>query len=146
MTIVDKIRDSLQQFTGTPCYYQSEEQLNTILDYGQLPCTFFDLLRTQQVTTDIGNLRERVQVAIFFADVATGFDFNATDNERVIDAQKTIAFKWVLSMATNNNLRLLSVDGSERAYAEYDVLLTGFAIRVTLEELYGVTMCNGASD
>lgn len=141
MTITSKIKDSVRESLGIPCYYQSEEELNRIFDGGEFPCAFFTLLRSQGITQDNGNIRERVQIAMFFADVAE-FDYNAERNERIIDLQKQRAYKWLLSLRRSDTLRLVSTDGSERAYAEYDVILTGYAVRVTLEELQGVTICD----
>ncbi len=137
MTIIDKIKQSVTDATGVPCYYQSEEELNRILDNAQLPCALFVLLRGGQLTTTNGHLRERVQVAMFFAD-KTDFDFTAHENEEIINKQKQRAYKWLLSLNTSKLLRVIGIIGTERAYTDYDVILTGYAVNVTLEELRGV--------
>lgn len=140
MTIPDKIKQSVKAATGLKCYYQSEEELNRIFDNADFPCAFFVLLRGQQLNTDNGNYRERLQVAMFFADT-TDFDATAEANERIIDKQKRHAYKWLYSLQTDKTFRLVSVNSSERVYSEYDVMVTGYAINVTIEELQGVTAC-----
>lgn len=140
MTIVDKIKSSIEAATSVPLYYQSEERLNEILDSAQFPCAFLYILTNQQLTTDSRQFRERLQVAVFFVE-PTEFDFVSVENERIIDNCKRRALKWLQGMNTDKWLRLVAINNTERVYDVMDAVLTGFAVNVTIEELTGV--CNG---
>ena len=140
MTIVDKIKESISVATDLPVYYQSEEQLNRIADNADYPCAYFFLLQTQGITTDSMTLRERVNIAVFFVNL-TEFDFNADENEAIIDECKQKAMRWLAMLPRDAYFRLTAVGQSERLYDTFDAQLTGYAVNVTLEELEG--FCNG---
>lgn len=139
MSIVEKIKNSITAATGLKCYYQSEGDLNRIFDNAEFPSAFFVLLQSGQANTANGNYRERVQIAVFFCDLS-GFDDTAMKYEHIIEKCKERAFLW-LSRLNKSELKLVSINGTNRAYHEYDVMLAGFAVNVTVEELVGVTVC-----
>lgn len=140
MTIIDKIKESISVATDLPVYYQSAEQLNRIADNATYPCAYFFLLTTQGISTDSMSLRERVNIAVFFVDL-TEFDFDAMQNEAIIDECKQKAMRWVSMLSRDPYLRLTDLGASERIYDNFDAQLTGYAVNVTLEELEGY--CNG---
>lgn len=141
MTIVEKIQQSITAATGLRCYYQSAEQLNTIADNINYPCAYFFLLQQQQLNVTSARPRERVQIAVFFVNM-TEFDFNSIENERIIDGCKERALQWVRGLSRDKYLRLISNNGTQRVYDEFDVILTGFAVNVTVEELVGADICD----
>lgn len=136
MSITQKIQESVKAATEVRCYYQSAEALNRIADYAEMPCAAFTLLEQQQLTTDNGNYRERVQIAMFFVDV-TEFDFEAAQNELIIQGCKRLALQWLKALQQSKTLRLIANNGTQRVYDEADAILTGFAVNVTLEEIEG---------
>lgn len=140
MTIVDKIRDSVHAATGLQLHYQSAEMLNTLLDSVTYPAAYLYLLRSTQIDTNGAHFRERPQIAVFFVQ-PTEFDFNSLENERLIDECKQLAYQWLRSLYRSKELRVVSVNGGERVYDEMDVILTGFAINLTIEELVGDYEC-----
>lgn len=137
MMFVEKIIKSVETATGLKCYYQSAEEINRIFDYADHPSAHFFLIDSAGVQMSAGNIRERVQVAIFFCDL-TEFDFNSIENEKIIEQCKERAFRWLDSLSRSPLLRLVSVTNSTRVYNAYDSILTGFALNCTLEELKGI--------
>lgn len=137
MTIIEKIQNSVKAATGLVCYYQSVEQLDRIADNAEYPCAYLFLLQQQGLNIDGGNIRERLNISVFFVN-PTEFDFNAVENERIIERCRRSAFKWLRYLMRNSDFRLISENGSERVYDEFDVILTGYAVNVTIEELKGV--------
>lgn len=137
MTLIEKIKHSVEKATKLTCVYQSAEDVNRIVDNIEMPCAVFFLLTSGQVADDLRNIRERVTVAMFFVDL-TEFDFQAIENEHIIDRCKKSAGKWLASLVSSHDLRLVSVEGTERVYDRFDAQLTGYAVRVTVEELQGV--------
>ena len=135
--IVKNIIESVAGACGIQCHYQSVEQLNRLLDNAEFPCAYFFLLTQNTLNVDGGNLRERVQVAVFFVE-PTEYDFAAVENEEIIERCKQRALQWVRSLWSNSYLRLIGVNNTQRVYDEMDVTLTGFAVNVTLEELKGI--------
>lgn len=140
MTIVEKIKQSVEAATGVQLFYQSAEQLNRQLDNVQLPCAYLFLLENQSLNVDGGHLRERLNIAVFFVD-KTEFDFESFENERIIDTCKQRAYTWLQSLTNDAYIRLLNVIGTQRVYDVMDVILTGFAVQVTIEEMQGVWPC-----
>lgn len=136
MTITERIQNSVKAATGLVCYYQSAEELNRLLDYAEFPCAYLFLLSSQQVTTTSGVVRERLTIGVFFVE-PTEFDFHSAENEVIIDRCKRRAFKWLRSLMRDSEFRLVATNNTERVYDEFDAILTGFALNVTIEELKG---------
>lgn len=136
MTIIDKIRHSVEGAAKMKLHYQSAEQLNRIADYTDYPCAFLFLLQSQGLNIENSNYRERLQVAIFFV-TRSEFDFRSEENERLIDDCKQAAYRWLQSLRRDKYLRLEGVNGTERVYDYFDAQLTGYAVNVTVEELTG---------
>lgn len=141
MTIVEKIKHSIEDATGLPVLYQSVEQLNRIADNADYPCAFFFLLQEQRLNTDSDNIRERVQIAVFFVEQSV-FDFDAVENEEIIQRCKERAITWIRALRTDDFIRLISQNATERVYDYFDAQLTGFAVNVTIEELVGNRGCD----
>lgn len=140
MTITEKIKKSVTTATGLPVFYQSAEQLNRICDYTEYPCAYFFLLQTQGISTENMTPREQVRVGVFFVNT-TEFDFEAEQNEAIIQGCKENAFKWIATLPRDKYFRLVSIGQSERVYDQFDAQLTGYCVNVVLEEIDGY--CNG---
>lgn len=144
MTIIDKIKTSIQRAMGQmekfPVYYHDEPTLNVIADTMVFPCAMVQLLVDGTATLDGGQAKEIVSAAVFFIEPSE-FDFNAEQNERIIDRCKQRAFKWLLSLPLDQYLDIESVERTQRVYQQFDAILTGFAVLVRLKELQGVTDC-----
>ena len=151
-TIIDKLKASVQALeiekgSGTylPFYYDDAEMQNIRFDFVAAPLVACVPIESGMVQ-DAGQMfHERLTLAIWFADAmaqATAGDYDALKNEQVIDACKKRAFRWAASLAPANELRLVSVNGSMRAYLERDAYLTGYMLNVTIEEVSGIRRCD----
>ena len=142
MTIVDKIIASIQAELGAdfPVYYHDEPTLNLMTSQMQFPCALFQLLTTGNAVNEAGQIKERVSAAVFFVEPSQ-FDFNAVDNERIIDRCKGKAFAWVNALNVDPWLSLTALNRTTRVYDQYDDILTGFGVFVDLTELNGWSDC-----
>lgn len=142
MTIVEKIIASIQAELGAdfPVYYHDEPTLNLMTSQMQFPCALFQLLTTGNAVNEAGQIKERVSAAVFFVEPSQ-FDFNAVDNERIIDRCKAKAFAWVNALSADPWLSLSALNRTTRVYDQYDDILTGFGVFVDLTELNGWSDC-----
>lgn len=139
MSIINKIKSSVEAATGLACYYHSAVELDRLFDNAPLPCAFFTLLTEAEVVNDTSQLRERAEVAVFFCD-KTDFDFGSAENEAIISVQRANAFRWVNAINGSD----ISLDGdlrSERIYDRFDCNVTGYGIRCTITENVGESKC-----
>ena len=140
-TIVNKIKQSVQSSTGLACLYGSLDDINVQMeDQTNFPVAFFVLLNNGNLNDTGQNYRERVDVAVFFVQ-PTEFDFNSIENESLIENCKDYATLWLNSLFLDGELRYISTLNTSRVYNQTDTILTGFAVRVRLEEMMGNTMC-----
>lgn len=141
MNVIEKLKASIEA-TGTPFFYGSRGDINRVLDRAPLPCAFAYLLETNAVTDTNGICRERLTLAVFFVN-KTVFDFEAVENEDIIDACKRDAFKWYTRMRMSDDFRLIAMNNTLRVYDEIaDATVTGYALNITIEELEGIGACN----
>lgn len=147
MTIVDKIFNSIQSELGAsfPVYYHDEATLNLLTGDMDFPCALFQLLTTGNAVQEGGQVKERVSAAVFFVEKSE-FDFNARDNEVIIDRCKKRAFRWLLSLSASQDVALYALNRTSRVYDQYDDILTGFGLFVDLSEMFGVTDCEDIPD
>lgn len=136
-TIVNKIKQSVQSGTGLTCLYGSLDSINVQMeDQTTFPVAFFVLLNNGNLNDRSSNYRERVDVAMFFVQ-PTEFDFESVENEALIEQCKQYAFQWLNSLFLGGELRYITTFNTSRVYNEMDSILTGFALRVRIEELVG---------
>lgn len=159
MTIVDKIKNSIKAALNWtemvtdengntsevlhefPVYYHDDATLNLMTDTMDFPCAIVLLLTTGNVDTDGGQRRERVSAAVFFVE-PSDFDFDADENEAIIDRCKTRGFDW-LGHITQDHYITATLTRTERTYNRYDDILTGMGFLVEVTELQGWTGCSG---
>lgn len=136
-TIVNKIKKSVQSGTGLTCLYGSLDSINVQMgDQTDFPVAFFVLLNNGSLDDRSSNYRERVDVAMFFVK-PTEFDFESIENEAIISECKQCAFQWLNSLFLGGDLRYITTLNTSRVYNQMDDILTGYALRVRLEELVG---------
>lgn len=140
-TIIDKLRRSLEnvrneQGETVPFVYEDANIQNIVFDRIVPPFVACVPLTSSAVQAGHNLFRERITIAVWFADKMAGLngDYNAEENERIIDECKQRAFEWAQSLTPAGELSLVSVNGAERAYLERDANLTGYMLNVTLEE------------
>lgn len=136
MTIVDKIKKSIEDATSLPCYYHDEATLNMEADAAQYPCAMFYIVESGDVQNVSGQLKERVNAYVYFCNL-TEFDFDAEANEEVIEGCKDDAFAWLGNASTDENISIVNINRTARLYKKFDAITTGFALDLTIEELNG---------
>lgn len=141
MTIIEKIKQSVEGATGMPFLYHAAGELNELIARcGELPVAYSFLIDSGTIDDVNGRYHERVTIAVMFCD-KTEFDFNALENEQIIDRMKVKAYKWMQSLRMSNALRVISVNNTQRLYDNTTDILTGFAVNITLEDITGVGEC-----
>lgn len=140
MALIKKIRQSVEAFTDLECIYHDGGEIGRLIDRSPLPCAYMFLLTDAQEVEYQGQSVERADVAVFFCD-KTDFDFDSADNEEIIQRCRRSALQWLQGLRGTDVLRVLSVGRSERVYDQFDVIVTGFGLRLTLEEVEGVSTC-----
>lgn len=142
MTIVDKITSSIKATHGVdfPVYYHDEPTLDLIAAEMEFPCAVVYLITTGAVTMGSGQARETVSAAVFFVEPSE-FDFDAVQNEVIIDRCKRKAMQWLLSLTMDQWLELAEVERTQRVYEQFDDIVTGYGVMARLTELVGVTGC-----
>ena len=152
MTIIDKLKASIEALeveqgsnTHMPFVYAPAEVQNIVLDGMQPPFVVCMPIESAAVEDTGGTIRERITIAVWFADLMcenVAGDYDALENEQIIDRCKRRAFRWAASLSPAKDLRLVSLNGSMRAYLERDAFLTGYMLNATIEEMDGVSRCN----
>jgi len=142
MTIIEKIRASIQAVHGNDfkVYYHDDPTLNIIADTMTLPAAIVTLITQGTIDQQSGQYREVVSAAVFFVDKSE-FDFDADENEKIIDACKRRCLRWLAALPMDAYLDLVRWERTSRVYERFDAILTGFAVMVDLREREGVTDC-----
>lgn len=141
MTIIEKIKQSVEGATSVPFLYHAAGELNELIARcNELPVAYSFLIENGAIDDVNGRYHERVTIAVIFCD-KTEFDFNAIENEQIIDRMKVKAFKWLQSLRMNNALRVVSVNNTQRLYDNTTDVLTGYAVNITIEDVAGVGEC-----
>ena len=142
MSIIEKIKQSVERATGLPFYYDTPQTLNVRLDRATYPCAMLHIVTSGALADDNGIMRERLNVEVLFT-TTSHLDFDGTDVENnELDVMKMHAFKWILSLFRSRTLRLVTLNGTNRYYATDDAIYSAYGVNVTLEEIQGVTACD----
>lgn len=142
MTIIEKIKQSVEGATGMPFLYHAAGELNELIARcGELPVAYSFLIDSGTIDDVNGRYHERVTLAVMFCD-KTEFDFNALENEQIIDRMKIKAYKWLQSLRLSNDLNIVSINQTQRLYDSTTDILTGYAVDVTLEDIEGYGVCD----
>ena len=144
MTFIDKLRITIERATACRFYYHAAGELNEVLAgvrVGCDPIAFAYLLKGGEVDVQRNQLREGVNLAVFFCK-KTEFDFNSEENERLIDDCKRLAFGWISLLRKSGYFETVGSITTERVYDTTTDILTGIAVNVTLRELQGYGECD----
>lgn len=142
MTIVEKIIASIQAELGAdfPVYYHDDPTLNLMTQTMEFPCALLILLTNGRTVQEAAQVKERVTAAVFFVEPSQ-FDFDAVQNEAIIDRCKRRAFRWLGGLGSDPWLSLEATNNTSRTYNRYDDILTGYGVSVDLVELNGFDGC-----
>lgn len=142
MNVIKKLKQNVEDAACVPFFYGSRGDINRILDRAPLPCAFAYLLESGTTDDTNGICRERLTFALFFID-KTDFDFEAIENEDIIDECKKRAFYWYTKNRIFSDFQNVRINNTSRLYDEIaDATVTGYALNVTMDEAEGVGTCN----
>lgn len=140
MTIIDKIKASVEA-VELPFEYASAEGLNIALDNAEFPCALMLLLQSGAVADENGRYHERITFVISFSEL-TDFDADSLENEVIIDRCKQRAFEWLTLLRSNTDFKDLTINSTARDYLEYDVIITGYSLNISITEAVGFGVCD----
>lgn len=140
MTIIDKIKKSVETATDYKFYYDSPETLNTRLDNIELPCVMMNLIESGTATDENGIIRERMTIQVLFVDLCE-IDLDGVDTEVTLDKLKRRAFAWLCQLRKSEDLNLIENVSTARYYQTNDANICAFAVSVIVEEIEGVSKC-----
>lgn len=152
MSIIEKIKQSVENATGLPFYYDTPQTLNVRLERGTFPAAMLNILQSNALQDTNGILRERLTIEMLFTttskqNAADALDFDgAWVEEHELDVMKHHAFKWILSLFRSHTLRLVTLNGTNRYYSTDDAIYSAYGVNVTLDEIQGVTSCDFPSE
>lgn len=142
MSVIEKIKNSITAATGLPFYYDTPQTLNLRLDRATYPCAMLHILQSGAIVDTNGILRERLTIEMLFA-TTSDLDFDGTDVEKnELDGMKLLAFQWLLALYRSRELRLVSINGTNRYYATDDAIYSAYGVQVTIDEAQGVSKCD----
>ena len=142
MSIIKKIKASVEGATGLPFYYDTPQTLNLRLERATFPAALLHIITSGAVADTNGILRERLNVEVLFTTTSS-LDFDGVDVENLeLDKMKEHAFRWLLSLFRSRTLRLVTLNGTNRYYATDDAIYSAYGVNVTLEEIQGLTACD----
>ena len=84
MTIIDKIKNSVESVTGMQFIYESPQTINTRLDNMPMPCCFMNIIDQGVAIDDNGIIREQMTIQVMFCDLCE-LDFDGIDAEKILN-------------------------------------------------------------
>lgn len=129
MTIIEKLRG----YTDLKLHYQSQGNINDILDNAVMPCSFAYLAQNAQLIEDGLGTRKRINVLIFFVDL-TKFDFGSSNNDAIISQMEIKAMEFLKALRADNKFYLIQNYGLKYIYDYFDVNVTGVGLDLLIEE------------
>lgn len=143
MSIVDKIKKSVEDATGRPFIYDTLEGLNVEIGRRSTARVVWSaLVDSGTIEDENGMIHERVNMALFFCDKMAGLDCFSLENERVLTECKRAAFTWLTQSRRDPEIRVVSVNATARTYQQLDDIITAFVLDVVIEEKEGFGVCD----
>lgn len=150
-TIVDKLARTIERvelgkggIKKLPFVYADLDTQNILIDNIEPPFAACAPLSSGVVSGEHGRYYEQATFEVFFGDLMcqSSSDYNARENERIIDECKQRALAWLASLNGNKELELISINNVRRTYMQFDAIVTGYMLSVTLQEKEGYGLCN----
>lgn len=140
MTIIDKIKNSVESITGMQFIYESPQTINTRLDNMPMPCAFMNIIDQGVAIDDNGIIREQMTIQVMFCDLCE-LDFDGIDAERILDRLKKTAFFWLAKSMSSTEFKIKAILGTNRYYADNDAIVCAFSVSLQIEEIDGISKC-----
>ena len=149
-TIIDKLARTIERVelgkdgvTPLPFIYADLDTQNILIDNTGVPFAACAPLDSGMVQDEHNQYHERATFEVFFGDLMAQSlpDYNAKENERIIDECKMRAYKWLAGLTPAGEIRLISVNSARRTYLQFDSIVTGYLLNITIEETTGYGKC-----
>ena len=140
MTIIDKIKNSVESITGMQFIYESPQTINTRLDNMPMPCAFMNIIDQGVAIDDNGIIREQMTIQVMFCDLCD-LDFDGIDAEKILDRLKKTAFFWLAKSMSSTEFKVKAILGTNRYYADNDAIVCAFSVSLQIEEIDGISKC-----
>ena len=141
MTIIDKIKLSVESVTGMQFIYESPQTINTRLDNMPMPCAFMNIIDQGVAIDDNGIIREQMTIQVMFCDLCD-LDFDGIDAEKILDRLKKTAFFWLAKSMSSTEFKIKTILGTNRYYADNDAIVCAFSVSLQIEEIDGISKCS----
>ena len=141
MTIIDKIKSSVETITGMQFIYESPQTINTRLDNMPMPCAFMNIIDQGVAIDDNGIIREQMTIQVMFCDLCE-LDFDGIDAEKILDRLKKTAFFWLAKSMSSTEFKIKAILGTNRYYADNDAIVCAFSVSLQIEEIDGISKCS----
>lgn len=144
MNIVEKIKASIIRYCDIEVIYDDATIVNIRADNINTITAIIYLLKSAQQSNLNGQIVESADIAVFFIQPTT-FDFGGIENERLIQDCRQLCNKWLKGLRTDYHLNATNPTATQRVYDEFDQVVTGFAVNLSVTEMYGFNFCVDAN-
>lgn len=138
--IVYVIQEAQEDGTGGSFLYESFLNINSWIDEQPLPCVCVQRLVGAGLINEGGQIKRSADFLIMFLD-QTEFDEQALENQGIIDDQETLTIAFIRQVNNSSIINIVGETKIDYIYDEFDLNVTGVALRVTLKELSGAVEC-----
>lgn len=141
MTVEQKIKTIVDKMEGVTYIFDNWQAANVRLDKESLPAVLNVLPVSGVFNLGVTQLKDCPNCMLAFMD-KTHFDFDGTENDRIIEGCKNLAKEFILSLNSSGLFKPVSGDIPYSVfYDKLDVNVTGIVIELKLEETMGIVRC-----
>lgn len=135
MNFVQELKASVLAATGLKLHYGNENELNITMDYGEYPCAYGIAVDGSTIVQEGGLFKEQIAIVVAFVDLA--HSENSEEIEAKITERKEDALNWLAYLKKSDKFDLVQITQAGRLYNNFDAIVCGYSVNVTLKELDG---------
>lgn len=139
MNAVERIAQSITSVTGRKCYIQTtaKPDVNWLLHNAELPCAYIFETEPKGEVMAVGQMLQRVRVAVFFV-TETKAQFGTAVTREIVEREREVALQWFGAVKRSADWREWRISDTEDVYDGSTRLVAGYALNIEAVELYGV--------
>lgn len=139
MNAVERIAQSITAVTGRKCYIQTtaKPDVNWLLQNAELPCAYIFETEPKGEVMAVGQMLQRVRVAVFFV-AETKAQFNTEATREIVEREREVALQWFGAVKRSADWREWRIADTQDVYDGSTRLVAGYALNIEAVELYGV--------
>lgn len=125
--------------------FMNWSQANVAMDAITKPSVVYVLPPSGKLDFSYARVKDYPETQIGFL-APTGFDFDGTENDNIIEQMKRLAIKFVKTLNASKCFEL--IEGKQPYQVVYDFLdqnVTGIVLNLPLEEVDGIIICDEES-